>query len=455
MARPHRRRRSGGPTPMRKGHVPANADPIELTIDLVGGRGDGVGRAEVKLGWETKLRPVFVPFTLPGERLLARPQVDRGEGVFASPIELLEVSPDRVEPPCPHFMTCGGCALQHWAEAPYAAWKADQVRSHLRRVGLDQVEVAETVRARPGSRRRADLAARRLKGGTVLGFHERQGNRIVDVTECPVLEPALQAVLPAFRATLEERLGEAESADLVLTLLDTGVDALLVLPHTPDLPAREAWAALAEQLDLARLSVRRAGEGHDRTEPLAARRAATIRFGDVDVTPPPGGFLQATRTGEAAITEAVLAAAVGAGRRLDLFAGSGTLSLPLVADGPVTAVDGDPHAVGALRAAADRAGLGGRLATEVRDLFTRPFEAGELDRFELVVIDPPRTGAKAQADALAASRVPTIVAVSCNPATFARDARTLIDGGYHLDRVTPIDQFLWSPHIELVAAFRR
>jgi len=455
MARPHRRRRSGAPTPMRKGHVPANADPIELTVDLVGGRGDGVGRAEVKLGWETKQRSVFVPFTLPGERLLVRPQADRGEGVFASPIELLEASPDRVEPPCPHFMTCGGCALQHWAEAPYAAWKAEQVRSHLRRVGLDRVEVAETVRAQPGTRRRADLAARRLKGGTVLGFHERQGNRIVDVTECPVLEPALQAVLPAFRATLGERLGEGESADLVLTLLDTGVDALLVLPHTPDLPAREAWAALADRLDLARLSVRRAGEGYDRTEPLAARRAATIRFGDVDVSPPPGGFLQATRTGETAIREAVLAAATSAGRRLDLFAGSGTLSLPLVADGPVTAVDGDPHAIATLRAAADRAGLGDRLTTEVRDLFTRPFEADELDRFDLAVIDPPRTGAKAQAEALAASRIPTIAAVSCNPATFARDARTLIDGGYRLDRVTPIDQFLWSPHIELVAAFRR
>ena len=207
---------------MRKGHVQANADPVELTIELVGGRGDGVGHAEVKLGWETRQRSVFVPYTLPGERVRARPEADRGEGVFASPIELLDVSPDRVEPPCPHFMTCGGCALQHWADGPYSAWKADQVRGHLRRVGLGDVEVAETVRALPGTRRRADLSVRRLKAGTVLGFHERQGNRIVDVTECPVLEPALQAVLPAFRSALEQRLPEAASAGR-LTSTDAAV----------------------------------------------------------------------------------------------------------------------------------------------------------------------------------------------------------------------------------------
>lgn len=453
--RPPRRRRSSRPTPIRKGHLPANADPIELTIDLVGGRGDGVGRAQVKLGWETRERPVFVPFTLPGERVLARPEADRGEGVSASPVELLQISADRVEPPCPHFMVCGGCALQHWADAPYAAWKAEQVHGHLRRVGLGDVTVDAPARSLPGTRRRADLAARRLKSGTVLGFHERQDSRIVDVTECTVLEPALQAVLPAFRAALHERLAEGAGADLELALLDTGIDALLILPDAPDLAAREAWAGLAQRLDLARLSVRRSGEGHDRTEPLAARRPALIRLGGVDVIPPPGGFLQATRAGEAVIRDVVLAAAEGAARRVDLFAGIGTLALPLVAGGPVLAVDGDIRAIAALRAAADAAGLGGRLATEIRDLFARPLEPADLAGVDLVVFDPPRAGAKAQAEALAASTVPVVVAVSCNPATFARDARALIDGGYRLDRVTPIDQFLWSPHIELVAVFRR
>lgn len=453
--RPPRRRGTGRPTPIRKGKAPANADPIELTIDLVGGRGDGVGRADVTFGWQTRERSVFVPFTLPGERVLARPETDRGEGVSASPLELLEVSPDRVEPPCPHFMTCGGCALQHWAPAPYAAWKAEQVRSHLRRFAVAPDVFDDPVVSPPHSRRRATLSVRRLRGGAVLGFHERQGNRIIDITECSVMEPALQAVLPGFRDAFRIRLGEGGMADLSLTLLDTGIDALMVLPEAPDLAAREAWAELADTLDLARLSIRRSGEGHDRTEPLAARRPTLIRFGGIDVRPPAGSFLQATRSGETAIRDAVLTAADGAGWRLDLFSGVGTLSLPLVADGPVTAVDGDLQAIRALRAAADSAALGDRLTTETRDLFERPFEGDEFRGFDLVVFDPPRSGAKAQAEALAGSAVRTVVAVSCNPATFARDARTLIDGGYRLDRLTPIDQFLWSPHIELVAVFRR
>ncbi|EDP62271.1 SAM-dependent methyltransferase [alpha proteobacterium BAL199] len=453
--RPPRRRGSGRPTPIRKGKVPANADPIELTIDLVGGRGDGVGRADVKLGWETKERSVFVPFTLPGERVLARAEIDRGEGVAASPLELIEISPDRVEPPCPHFMTCGGCALQHWATDPYAAWKADQVRSHLRRFGLGETVIDAPVLSPPGTRRRATLSVRRLRGGAVLGFHERQGNRIIDISECSVLEPALQAVLPAFREAFGTRLAEGAEADLSLTLLDTGVDALLVLPEAPDLAAREAWAELAETLDLARLSLRRSGEGHDRTEPLAARRPTMIRFGGIDVRPPAGSFLQATRAGETAIRDIVMSAAEGQGWRLDLFCGVGTLSLPLVDGAPVTAVDGDVQAIRALRAAADAAALGDRLTTEARDLFDRPFEGDEFKGFDVVVFDPPRSGAKEQAEALAASSVPVVVAVSCNPASFARDARILIDGGYRLDKLTPIDQFLWSPHIELAAVFRR
>ena len=212
---------------------------------------------------------------------------------------------------------------------------------------------------------------------------------------------------------------------------------------------------MAETLDLARLSLRRSGEGHDRTEPLAARRPTMIRFGGIDVRPPAGSFLQATRAGETAIRDIVMSAAEGQGWRLDLFCGVGTLSLPLVDGAPVTAVDGDVQAIRALRAAADAAALGDRLTTEARDLFDRPFEGDEFKGFDVVVFDPPRSGAKEQAEALAASSVPVVVAVSCNPASFARDARILIDGGYRLDKLTPIDQLLWSPHIELAAVFRR
>ncbi|NQW08999.1 MAG: class I SAM-dependent RNA methyltransferase [Alphaproteobacteria bacterium] len=451
MRRP---RRKPSPTPMRKGHVPANAAPIELTIESVGGHGDGVGHAPVKIGWEERERPIYVPFTLPGERVRVQPEADLGTGVAAQPVELIDISADRIDPVCPHFISCGGCALQHWADTPYATWKVDLIRHHLHRVKIE-ITPEPLVRSAPGSRRRTDLAARRLKGRTVFGFHQRGAVLIEDIHTCPVLDPILEARIPAFRAALNDQLGEGASAEVRLNLLDTGIDALLVLPVEPDRAGREAWAAFAEEQDLARLSFRLLREADGMAEPLAARRDAVIHLGGVAVTPPPGGFLQATTAGETAIQQVVLDAAEGTRRRLDLFAGIGTLALPMVAGGPVLAIDGDPSSVTALRAAANAAGLGDRLRTEIRDLFERPLEGEELVGIDVAVFDPPRAGAKAQVEALAASPVPVVVGVSCNPATFARDARRLIDGGYRLDRLVPIDQFLWSPHIELAAVFRR
>ncbi|MDF1793129.1 MAG: class I SAM-dependent RNA methyltransferase [Thalassobaculaceae bacterium] len=449
------RRRRPKPTPIKKGRIPANAAPVEVEIETVGGRGDGVGTARVKIDYDERARLVFVPFTLPGERVKAQPVADRGEGVAAEPVELLTTSEDRVDPACAHFMACGGCALQHWRDESYQDWKVTQIRQHLARIGLENPPMAPLVTAEPGTRRRADLAVRRLANRTLLGFHERGGNRIEPIDTCPVLTPPLQALLHPFRDRMHEALASGEGGDVILNHLHTGVDALVVLPRAPDLAEREAWAEFAETEGVSRLSMRVVGDSDPMPEPLAVRRPATIRFGAVDVTPPPGGFLQATASGETAIRDTVLLAAKKAGRRLDLFAGIGTLSLPLVGDGPVLAVDGDGPAIAALRSAADAAGIGSRLITEQRDLFRMPLEGDELDGFDIAVFDPPRAGAKAQAVALAASRIPTVVGVSCNPATFARDAAALIAGGYHLDRLAPIDQFLWSPHIELVAVFRR
>ena len=451
---PPRRRRRPAPTPIKKGRIPANAGPVDVEIESVGGRGDGVGRATVKIGYDERERLVFVPFTLPGERVRARPVSDRGEGVAAEAVELLSTVDDRVDAACPHFMTCGGCALQHWRDEAYQDWKVAQIRQHLARVGIETFHMAPLVTAEPGTRRRADFAVRRLSDRSVLGFHERGGNKIVPLDTCPVLTSPLQALLHPFSDQMHHVLQPGEGADVILNHLHSGVDALVVLPGDPNLEQREAWAEFADTEGLARLSMRVAGDSDP--EPLAARSAATIRLGSVDVTPPPGAFLQATAAGETAIREAMMGAARKTKRRLDLFAGIGTLSLPLAADGPVLAVDGDGAAIRALRSAADAAGLGkARLQTETRDLFNLPLEGAELDGFDLAVFDPPRAGAKAQAAALAASKIPTIVAVSCNPATFARDAATLVEGGYTLERLVPIDQFLWSPHIELVAVFRR
>lgn len=440
---------------MKKGRIPSNAAPVDVDIESVGGRGDGVGTATVKLGYDERARLVFVPFTLPGERVRAQPVADRGEGVAADPVELLSTSSERIDPACPHFMSCGGCSLQHWRAQAYQDWKVAQIRQHLSRVGIDKPPLSPLVIAEPGTRRRADLAVRRLSDRTVLGFHERGGTRIVPLDTCPVLTPPLQALLHPFSNRMNDALAPGEGGDVILNHLHTGVDALVVLPRSPDLAEREAWAAFAQAEGLARLSLRISGDEDPSPEPLAARGPATIRLGGADVTPPPGAFLQATASGEAAIRDTVIDAARKAGRRLDLFAGIGTLSLPLVDGGQVLAVDGDGPAIAALRAAADGAGIGGRLATNQRDLFRTPLEGEELDGFDIAVFDPPRAGAKAQAAALAQSKVSTVVAVSCNPATFARDASALIAGGYHLDRLVPIDQFLWSPHIELAAIFRR
>ncbi|WP_028794234.1 class I SAM-dependent RNA methyltransferase [Thalassobaculum salexigens] len=452
---PPRRRRSK-PTPIKKGRIPANAGPVDVEIETVGGRGDGVGTATVKIGYDERARLVFVPFTLPGERVRARPVADRGEGVAAEPVELLSTADDRVDPACPHFMTCGGCALQHWRDESYQDWKVGQIRQHLSRVGIEGFPMAPLVTAEPGTRRRADFAVRRLSDRTVLGFHERGGSKIVPLDTCPVLTAPIQALLHPVSDQMHRVLQPGEGADVIVNHLHSGLDMLVVLPRSPNLQEREAWAKFAETEGLARLSMRVAGDSDPMPEPLSGRGAATIRLGGVDVTPPPGAFLQATASGETAIREAVAQAARKAKRRLDLFAGIGTLSLPLAADGPVLAIDGDTLAIRALRAAADAAGLGtARLKTETRELFKLPLEGDELDGFDVVVFDPPRAGAKAQAAALAASGIPTIVAVSCNPATFARDAAALVEGGYTLERLVPIDQFLWSPHIELVAVFRR
>jgi 23S rRNA (uracil1939-C5)-methyltransferase len=449
---------------MKKGHVPANQPPMELVIEHIGARGDGVTEAEIKIGWEIRTRPIFVPYALPGERLIVQPERDRGEGVVARPVELLETSDERVEPPCPHFMACGGCLLQHWKTDAYASWKAEQVRRQLKRVDLaDAAPIAAMHSSPAGSRRRADLAARRLKDRVLLGFHERMGSRIEPIDQCLIIRPELQALLKPLNALLMNILTVGEDAGAHMTVTETGIDLLLTLPRHLDLGMRESLAAFADTHDLARLSVTIETDPDGFIDPLAARRTPVLTFGGTKVTPPPGGFLQATEDGEAAMQARLLAVAEGmtggvagaTGRRLDLFSGVGTLSLPLVAGGQVMAVDGDARTIGALRAAADAAGLGSRVETRVRDLFKDPLVVEELAGFDLVVFDPPRAGAKAQALELAASAVPKIVAVSCNPATLARDLRTLVDGGYRLDGVWPIDQFPWSPHVEVVAALSR
>ncbi|GGF41765.1 RNA methyltransferase [Aliidongia dinghuensis] len=414
------------------------AREIELVIDKLGSEGVGVARLDG--------RPVLVPGSLPGEQVRVRVM-----GGAADLLDVIAPSPSRIEPACRHFGTCGGCALQHLAWQPYLDFKRDLVVDALRRQGLADVPVEAVAPSPPESRRRATLEAKRTSGGVLLGFHARASHQIVDLGECPVLLPDLARLLPSLRTLLATLLLPGGSATVLLGQGPGGIDLGLALAAAPDLEQLERLTAFADAQDLARLWWR---VGDMAPVPAAQRRPLGHRFGDVPVEPPAGGFLQATADGEAALTAEVVAALAGAERVADLFAGCGTFGLALGARALLHAVEGDAAALGALTAAARRAGLG-FVSTERRDLDARPLLAAELRRFDAVLFDPPRAGAKAQVEQLAKSTVPRVIGVSCNPATFARDARILVDGGYHLERVLPVDQFVWSPHVELVGRFRR
>lgn len=405
-----------------------------LRITAVGAQGDGLAEG------------VFVPFTLPGEVVEAA--VESGRAEVAA---LLDHSPDRVAPPCPHFGACGGCALQHWAHGPYLDWKVEQLRLALARERIE-TDFAPAWAAPPASRRRLALHARRGPGGVRLGYKARRSWSLVEVAVCPISDPRLVAAFPALRAVAAPFLQHPKSAPtLHVTLTETGldVDVTGVEKKSGGLSAgsRMRAAEAAQAADLARLTL----DG----EMLYGARAPMVRLGRASVALPAGGFLQAVAGAEAAMAAVAAQAVAGSSKVLDLFSGCGAFSFRLAEVAAVHAVDGSEGAIAALsRALATAPGLK-PITTEVRDLFRRPLNPGELKRFDAATFDPPRAGASAQAAMLAQSGVATVVGVSCNPATFARDARILIDGGFRPERVTPVDQFLWSPHIELVGVFRR
>ena len=421
---------------------------VELDIISLGARGDGIARHDGT--------PVYVPFTVPGDRVLARLDRDRGEGRAASVEKLLVPGPGRAAPPCRHFGTCGGCAFQHLDADLYAATKLGIVRDALARQGFVEPPVAPVRLLPPGTRRRIRLTLERPPRKAAparIGFAERASHAIVDLAECAVMHPQLFKIVAPLRALAANLLLPGEQGHATMQAADSGIDLLLDVPRVPDLAALEALASFAEAQDLARLAWRAPNGGAP--VPVAQRRPVQVALGGVAVDLPVDGFLQATREAEAALTAEVLRAMSGATRIADLFAGVGTFTFALAAQGRVHAVEGWAPAATALRAAANRAVLAQRVTVEARDLEARPLEPDELAAYDAVVFDPPRNGAKAQAATLARSGVPCIAAVSCNPASFARDARALVSGGYRMVSVQPIDQFVWSPHVELVAAFRR
>jgi 23S rRNA (uracil1939-C5)-methyltransferase len=392
------------------------------TIIRIGARGDGVTAAGR-----------YVPMTAPGD--------------IVQPDGTILAGPHRAVPPCRHFPECGGCQLQQLDDAAFADFLIDRVASALAGQGLDRPEILPPHVSPPNSRRRASLRAERRGSQVLLGFNAEASHRIIDMRECHILRPELFALVDPLRKLMATLLRPRASGGVRMTLADQGADILLDKVEVEGLEATEALALFAETHGLARLAVDDGLGAQTRWEP----EPVTVTLGGVPVPLPHGAFLQATREGEEALVAAVREAVGPARIVADLFAGLGTFALAL--EGRILAAEGARDAVLALKSAANRAQR--QLFVDHRDLFRRPLDLKELARFEAVVLDPPRAGAKEQIPLLARSTVPRVAYVSCNPATFARDAKALVEGGYRLEWVKPVGQFRWSTHVELVGSFTR
>jgi 23S rRNA (uracil1939-C5)-methyltransferase len=400
-----------------------------VEIVRLGAQGDGIA--------ETAAGTSFVPFALPGERV--RVHDDGSTEILSQP------SAERRPALCRHFGACGGCVAQHMSDQLYADWKRGILVEAFRQRGLTP-EVAPLVRLPPGSRRRAVLTARRDRGGLVLGFHRRRSRELFAVEECPVLQPAIVAKLAALRAIAAVVTGHQTRMTVLATT--AGLDVAITAEGArvdPRALAKLGW--LAAEHRIARIAV----DG----EIVAERAAPALTFADVPVVPPPGAFTQAGAEAEAALTALVVKAIGNAKRAADLFCGIGTLTFPLARFAHVLAVDAQQASIGALTAAARQAQGLKPIDARVRDLFREPMSANDLAGLDAIVLDPPHAGAKAQAEQLARTDVASVVYVSCNPATLARDVRVLVDAGYSIEHVVPVDQFLFSADVEAVAVLRR
>lgn len=428
-------------------------DFTDITIDYIGARGDGVGRLEDG-------RKVFVPAVLTGEKVHVELGDANAEGVRARLEAVIEPSPARVIAPCIHFGVCGGCSLQHLNEDSYRKFKMDQAIGALARAGIVPAKIEGPFISQRQTRRRAVYAAYRGEDRLVLGFNEQRSNIIVDQKECWVVKPRIFELIAPLRVALGGILQVGQGLDIAI--MESGGDVDLVFrpwvkkkKDVDQVPRHimERLAAFAETQDIARLSWQHSAEDEEDVLPVAWRNPFSVDFSGVRVTPPPGAFLQATEEGEVLLSAAILAAFGKKTKKVvDLFAGCGTFTFAIAkAKYKVHAVEGYAPAVEAIRVAMP----GSPVTVERRDLARDPLMHKEIDQYDAVVLDPPRLGAAEQVKMIKRSQVKLVVYVSCNAASFAKDAEVLAEGGFKLDKLTVIDQFLWSPHVELVGVFRR
>jgi 23S rRNA (uracil1939-C5)-methyltransferase len=423
---------------------------MRVTIEAVGAAGDGIGRDEAG-------RPLFVPFSLPGEVVEAEAGPGRGDGRAAELVAVEAPSPDRVPPPCPHFGTCGACAVQHWADDSVAAWKAGRVTEALSRAGFRDIPVAPAAPSPRNTRRRADLAVRRRQEGVTIGFHARGSAEPFDMAVCFVVDPRILALVEPLRGMMGSLAALRRAGSAMVNLLDTGPD-LWIRTDGPLTPSdRAKLATFGEAQGIPRIAWSKEGT-RDTPEIAAQNGSVFVTLSGATVSPAPGAFLQATPHGEAAIITAVLEGLPkrmpGKPRIIELHAGLGTLSFPLSARGRVEAYEGAPEAAAALQAGAGRAGA--RVKATRRDLARQPLLPAELNGAAALVLDPPFAGAAEQVAILARSTLPRVIYVSCNPAALSRDLAAFARApGWRVEKAVAVDQFLWSTQVEAVVTLAR
>lgn len=409
----------------------------KLTIERLNGRGEGVAHFNGQI--------IDVPYAIAGDEISA--EIDGARGYIGT---IDTPSPDRVPAFCEHYTLCGGCVVQALHPKAYAQWKRDLVKRAMRKMRIE-APIAEVIDAHGQGRRRVTFHARYVHGlGPMrieVGFMKARAHDIVPLDHCPLLSPALNNALPVARAVAFALRGISKPLDIQMTQSDTGLDVDIRGCGPLDEAARRHLLSCADEHDLARIS--------NHGVIILERRTPIVHMGEAIVPLPAGGFLQATVKGEEVLASLVCNPIHKARRIVDLFAGCGTLTLRLAQIAEVFAVEADEAALKALKKAAHHTPSLRPVHAEQRDLFARPLSTKELASFDVVVFDPPRAGAEAQARELARSDVPLIIAVSCNVQSLARDARLLIDGGYHCELITPVDQFRHSSHIECVALFRK
>lgn len=451
-----------------KNNLPKNAPLIEVTITHIGGRGDGVGTASFTHNYETKEHQVFVPDTLVGERVMAQPLTLTGQGIQATLVELMTPSELRKNPDCGASPACGGCQFQHMEKTAYQGWKSEMLEATLSRAGIVPAAWREGYHGTSHTRRRARLAIRRRKDDVLIGFRERASHQIIYPQDCTILAPPIMMLIDQMRDRLLLALKDGMTGEVDITLCDNGCDVSLHGDAYQDAP----WPAdvitqltvSAADFEIARLSL---VEKNQPTTLLFVKDAPLIQWQLPEgankpfakLLPAPASFLQADAAAEMVMKTDIFEALAGADTILDLFSGSGTLSAPLLFQDPpphrIDAFDSVQEALAAYDHIADNQGLSMHLQTAARNLFDAPLTPKELEGYEAVIIDPPRSGAVSQMPALATSDIPKIMMVSCNPHSFARDAAMLIEGGYECQWARHIDQFALTAHSEIIAFFTK